>query len=255
MIAVLSPSKSMTTTSAHMANSTRPAYLDKTSDLIKILRQYSTTDLTDFMGISESLAKLNQQRFKDWALPFTTSNAKEAIYAFTGDVYDGLDASTLAPKDITFAQNHLRILSGLYGLLRPLDLIQAYRLEMGRPLKTKHAKNLYGYWQATVTRGLNDMPGKILINLASQEYFKAIDPHMLNKSIVSPIFKDEKNGAYKIISFYAKKARGSMARYILTNKISDETALLSFSEDGYVYNPKLSSETIPVFTRKEQQPK
>ncbi len=206
----------------------------------------------DFMQISEKLAKLNQQRFKDWNVPFSTENAKQAVLAFTGDVYDGLDASTLKTRDINFAQEHLRILSGLYGLLRPLDLIQPYRLEMGRPLKTRGADTLYAFWKETITQELNQRPGDLLVNLASQEYFKAINKRVLDKQIVTPVFKDEKNGTLKIISFFAKKARGRMARYIIQNRIMHADGLRSFAEDGYVFEPDSSTPSEPVFARGER---
>jgi cytoplasmic iron level regulating protein YaaA (DUF328/UPF0246 family) len=231
---------------------TQPEMLDKSIPLASKLRRFSKTDLMALMEISESLATLNQKRFKDWKPPFTPTNAKQAIYTFSGDVYDGLSAATLESKAITFAQDHLRILSGLYGLLRPLDLIQPYRLEMGRPLATAKTKNLYGYWRETITTALNAMQGDLLVNLASREYSKAVDPRALNKQIVSPVFKDEKKGAFKVISFYAKKARGAMARYIVENQIVDLEGLLSFSSGGYCFNPELSTDNAPTFTRSER---
>jgi cytoplasmic iron level regulating protein YaaA (DUF328/UPF0246 family) len=232
---------------------TQPEMLDKAVHLVAKLRRMSKADLMTLMQISEPLATLNQKRFKDWKTPFTTDNAKPALYTFSGDVYDGLDAATLESNAITFAQDHLRMLSGLYGLLRPLDLMQPYRLEMGRPLAMPKSKNLYGYWRETITTTLNAMPGDLLVNLASQEYFKAIDPRALNKQIVSPVFKDEKKGVFKIISFYAKKARGAMARHIVENQIVDADGLLSFSAGGYCYTPELSTAIAPTFTRSEQR--
>jgi len=249
MIVVLSPSKSMNMEPARTADFTQPAFLDQSQKLAARIRTYSKTDLMEFMQISEKLAELNRQRFRDWHPPFSLKNAKQAVLAFTGDVYDGLDAATLKKRDLTFAQNHLRILSGLYGLLKPLDLIQPYRLEMGRPLETRGAKNLYAFWKATITGELNKTRGDQLINLASNEYFKAIDQRVLDKEIISPVFKDEKNGTYKIISFFAKKARGTMARFIIENRITSADALLNFSEDGYTYNADLSTRNEPVFTR------
>jgi cytoplasmic iron level regulating protein YaaA (DUF328/UPF0246 family) len=230
---------------------TQPVFLDQSQKLISKARKFSKPQLMQFMDISENLAKLNQQRFKDWKPPFTLDNAKQAVLAFTGDVYDGLDATTLKKTDLNYAQNHLRILSGLYGLLKPLDLIQPYRLEMGRPLETRGAKNLYEFWKATVTEELNRAPDDLLINLASNEYFKAIDKKALNKEIISPVFKDEKNGTYKIISFFAKKARGSMARFIIENRVKDINGLLKFKENGYRYDSALSKPDAPVFTRPE----
>jgi cytoplasmic iron level regulating protein YaaA (DUF328/UPF0246 family) len=251
MITVLSPSKSMDMAPAKVADFTQPGFIKQSQTLISKLRKLSTAELMEFMQISEKLAELNRQRFKDWKPPFSTDNAKQALLAFTGDVYDGLDAARLKKRDITFAQDHLRILSGLYGVLKPLDLIQPYRLEMGRPLETRNAKNLHAFWKETISAELNATPGDLLINLASQEYFKAIDKRSLNKEIISPVFKDEKNGTFKIISFYAKKARGSMARFIIRNRITDAEGLLAFAEDGYTYNPDLSKPEAPVFTRPE----
>lgn len=237
---------------AKVAEFTHPAFLDQSKKLVSNIRGFSTAELMEFMEISEKLAELNRQRFKDWNTPFSTGNAKQAVLAFTGDVYDGLDATTLKKREMQFAQDHLRILSGLYGLLKPLDLIQPYRLEMGRPLETRNAKNLYEFWRATITEELNRAKGDLLINLASQEYFKAIDKRKLDKQIVDPVFKDEKNGTFKTISFFAKKARGSMARFIIQNRITTADKLLSFSEDGYTYNPGLSKDSGPVFTRPEK---
>ncbi|MGE4489352.1 MAG: peroxide stress protein YaaA [Kiritimatiellales bacterium] len=252
MTIILSPSKSMETDPLPQAGTAQPDFRDRSSILISKLRKFSVADLMDFMKISQPLAELNRQRFKDWKTPFAPDNARPALFAFTGDVYDGLSASTLKRGDIAFAQKHLRILSGLYGLLRPLDLIQPYRLEMGRPLKTENAANLYEFWRETVTAALSQTPGDLLVNLASQEYAKVIDRKKLNKQIVSPIFKDEKNGRLKIISFYAKKARGAMARYLIQNRVADIDGLPGFAEDGYRYHPDLSTPEAPVFTRPER---
>lgn len=251
MMIVLSPSKSMDMAASTAEETTQPDFLEQSEKLINVLRGFSTTDLMEFMQISEKLAALNHQRFSDWQQPFTRENAKPAALAFTGDVYDGLEAPSLSAADLHFAQDHLRILSGLYGLLKPLDLIQPYRLEMGRPLATAQAKNLYEFWKTTVTTALNQTKGDLLINLASAEYFKAIDKRSLKKSIITPIFKDEKNGQYKVISFHAKKARGRMARYIVKNRISTPEALCAFAENGYHYNAALSTPTEPTFTRPE----
>lgn len=251
MIILLSPSKSMDMELVKGADSAQPEFLDQSTKLVAAVRQFSKTELMEFMDISAKLAELNHQRFKNWKPPFSTENAKQAVFAFTGDVYDGLDATTLKKRDINFAQNHLRILSGLYGLLRPLDLIQPYRLEMGRPLKTHEAGNLYEFWRDTITESLNAERGGLVVNLASQEYFKAIDRKKLGKEIVSPVFKDEKNGTFKIISFYAKKARGTMARFLIRNQITDADGLLGFAEEGYSYNASLSKPAEPVFTREK----
>lgn len=251
MIVVLSPSKSMDMEPVQKVDFSQSRYLDQSGLLIKKLQRFSKKQLMEFMEISEPLAVLNQQRFKEWQRPFTQGNAKQALLAFSGDVYEGLDAASLKKREIAFAQQHLRILSGLYGLLRPLDLIQPYRLEMGRPLQTRNAKNLYEFWRETITESLNAEKGRLLINLTSQEYFKAIDRKNLDKTIISPVFKDEKNGTFKIISFYAKKARGTMARYLIQNRITDTEGLMDFAEDGYRYNADLSKPLEPVFTRPE----
>lgn len=251
MIIVLSPSKSMDMEPSGVSESTQPAFVDQSEVLVSKLRRFSSKQLMEFMEISEKLADLNRHRFQDWKPPFTPDNAKQALLAFTGDVYEGLDASSLKKRDIQYAQKHLRILSGLYGLLRPLDLIQPYRLEMGRPLETRGARNLYEFWRESIVETLNAEKGDLLVNLASQEYFKAIDRKELDKEIVSPVFKDEKNGKLKIISFYAKKARGTMARYLITNRVTSIDGLLGFAEDGYAYNEGLSKPSEPVFTRAE----
>jgi cytoplasmic iron level regulating protein YaaA (DUF328/UPF0246 family) len=248
---VLSPSKSMEMDPVPDSTFSQPDFLEKSERLVSNLRNFSAAELMEFMAISEKLAELNRQRFADWNLPFTPDNAKQAVLAFAGDVYDGLDASSLKKADLNFAQKHLRILSGLYGLLRPLDLIQPYRLEMGRPLQTGNAKNLYEFWRTAITDELNRLPGDQLVNLASQEYFKVIDKQALNKQIISPVFKDEKNNTYKIIIFFAKKARGSMARFIIENRITDAAGLTGFNTAGYSYAEELSSETAPIFIRPE----
>jgi len=252
MIIVLSPSKSMDMNPSGVSDATRPAFLDRSEILVSRLRRFSVRQLMEFMDISEQLAELNRQRFQAWKPPFSPENAKQALLAFTGDVYEGLEASTLKKRDLQHAQTHLRILSGLYGLLRPLDLIQPYRLEMGRTLETRDAKNLYAFWRDAITGTINDEPGHLLVNLASQEYFKAIDHRKLSKEIISPVFKDEKNGTFKIISFYAKKARGTMARYLITNRVTSADGILAFAEDGYQFNENLSKPGEPVFTRSDK---
>ena len=252
MITVISPSKSMDMEPSSMKDFTEPVFLDQSQQLVSKVRKFSKDQLMEFMEISEKLAELNRRRFREWKPPFSLENAKQAVLAFTGDVYDGLDAGSLKKADLNFSQNHLRMLSGLYGLLKPLDLIQPYRLEMGRPLETRDAKNLYEFWSASVTEELNRTKGDVLVNLASNEYFKAIDKKALNKEIISPVFKDEKNGTYKVISFFAKKARGAMARYLIQNRISRPEDLVGFAEDGYGYNEELSKAGSPVFTRPEK---
>lgn len=249
MIILLSPSKSMNMESAPDTDFTQTHFLRQSQALVDRIRTFSKTELMEFMAISEKLAHLNHQRFLNWKRPFSLENAKQAALAFTGDVYDGLDAQSLSADNLNDAQHRIRILSGLYGLLKPLDLIQPYRLEMGRPLKTDTAKNLYEFWKPAITSELNRCAGDVIINLASNEYFKAIDQRTLKKQIISPVFKDAKNGTYKIISFYAKKARGKMARHLILQRPQNINDLLNFQEDGYRYSPEQSTPSKPVFTR------
>ena len=252
MIILLASSKTMNMAASAELRCTVPELLEHSEQLMQTLRPLPKTDLAKLMKLSDKLTEQTHQRIRQWHTPFTADNAKQALFAFTGDVYDSLNAPDLSGADIDFAQNHLRILSGLYGLLRPLDLIQPYRLEMACPLSTPAAKNLYGFWRDTLTDQLNQLPGNTVINLASQEYFKALDPRRLNKQIVTPVFKDQKNGRLKIISLYAKRARGSMARHIIRNRINIPNNLLSFAENGYAYAADLSTPEQPVFTRTHQ---
>lgn len=207
------------------------------------------------MSVSDSLAELNRQRFKQWKTPFRPDNSRQAMFAFKGDVYLGLDAYSMAPAEVKFAQSHLRILSGLYGLLRPLDLMQAYRLEMGTRLGTQQGSNLYQFWGDRITKSLNrelkQSDSKTLVNLASGEYFKSIKPKQLNAEIITPAFKEYRDGQYKFIQFFAKKARGLMARYLIDRKIDDPEALKDFDYAGYGYNAELSDDNEWVFTRRQ----
>ena len=249
MITLLSPSKSMDMQCRSSDQCTQALYLDQAEDLVTSLRQYSAEQLGDFMEVSPKLAQLNHERYLAWNRPFTPDNAKPALWAFTGDVYDGLQADNLTEEDQSYAQSHLRILSGLYGILRPLDLIQPYRLEMGRALKTATTSNLYSFWQEHIRDHLISMGDSPIINLASQEYFRAIPLKEIKHRIISPVFKDEKKGTFKIISFYAKKARGLMARFIINERIERIEDLQAFAVEGYAYNAALSTEDEPVFTR------
>ena len=228
----------------------------ESTELAGILKQRSREELKQLMDISDSLAKLNFDRYRNWHYPYTPDEGRQAIFAFKGDVYSGLDAYKLSQEAIDFAQQHLSILSGLYGLLRPLDLILPYRLEMGTKLKNPAGENLYKFWGDKITQQLNkDMTGngsKHLVNLASNEYFKSIVPKRVKANIITPVFKNSKNGEYKVISIYAKKARGLMTRYILQNRISDPEELLGFNDDGYYFNSNLSSGNEFVFTREYQ---
>jgi cytoplasmic iron level regulating protein YaaA (DUF328/UPF0246 family) len=251
MIVVLSPSKSMQTEAARATEISQPEFLDQAEQLVSKLRKFSEAELSRFMKISPTLAQQTHQRFQKWARPFTPDNANPAALTFTGAVYDGLDATSLDKNALQFAQDHLRIFSALYGVLRPLDLMQAYRLDMADPLETDSAPSLYAFWKSLVTNQLNQLAGSLLINLASQEYFKVIDKKRLDKQIVAPVFKDEKNGKLKTISLYAKRARGAMARFIIEKRISSADELLAFNRDGYTYAPDLSAEDAPVFTRPE----
>jgi len=205
------------------------------------------------MGVSDAIAMLNHERFMNWDPQFSLQNAKQAVLAFKGDVYTGLNADSLDSGALSFAQRHMRILSGLYGLLRPLDLMQPYRLEMGLKFANRGGKNLYEFWGAEITRVLNEDLKKtaspVLINLASNEYFKAVKPKLLDAEIITPAFKDLKNGQYKMISFYAKKARGLMARYIIDNQLNEPEALKAFDSEGYFYCPKQSTARDWVFLR------
>ena len=257
MLSVISPAKSLDfETPATTAIHTQPDYLDRSRELIEILRDYSPQRLGELMGISDKLAALNAARFGEWHTPFTADNAKPAVQAFQGDVYVGLAAETFSDDDNAFAQAHLRILSGLYGLLRPLDLIQPYRLEMGTRLENPAGKDLYAFWKGTLTEALDaavaESGSPVLVNLASNEYFKAIDAKRLQARVVTPVFKDEKNGKLKIISFYAKKARGLMARYVIKERLTDPEGLKDFNLDGYRYDQASSGPDTLVFLRDEQ---
>jgi hypothetical protein len=223
--------------------------------LIQRLREFCSLDIAELMKLSIKLAELNFDRYEAFEPECTKDNAKQAILAFKGDVYQGLDAESFSAADFKFAQQHLRILSGLYGLLRPLDLMQPYRLEMGTKLVTDRGKNLYEFWGDIITDGLNKQLGKIksgtLVNLASNEYFKSVKPKNIAGEIVTPQFKEYKNGEYKMIGIYAKRARGLMARYIIQNQLTRPEALKDFSEEGYSFNKKLSAGNSLVFTRKQ----
>ena len=256
MVAVISPAKTLDFETPSLTNSSScPEFLDHSQKLIKELRTLSVSKLCSLMSISSKLAVLNEQRYQDWRLPFTTSNAKQAIMAFKGDVYTGFAFDKYNEKDFSYAQKHLRILSGLYGLLRPLDLIQPYRLEMGTKLTTPQSKNLYEFWGSTLTNALNrtikNSGIQILINLASNEYYNVVDKNALQGRVITPIFKDQKNGNFKVISFFAKKARGAMSDYLIRHRISEPEGLKEFIGLGYRFNPKLTSDDNWVFTRKE----
>jgi uncharacterized protein len=257
MLIVISPAKNLDyDTPATTTEFSQPEMLDQAEILIQRCRKLSPQQAGSLMSISDKLALLNVERYHNWHTPFTTDNAKQAVLAFNGDVYTGLQADTLNPEDLHFAQQHLRILSGLYGLLKPLDLMQPYRLEMGTKLDNKRGKDLYQFWGRRITDRLNEalqaQGDNVLINLASNEYFKSVKKAALKADIYTPVFKDQKNGQYKVISFFAKKARGMMARYIIENRVSEVSQLRNFTTAGYQFSAELSKGNDIVFTRKEQ---
>ncbi|GHG65279.1 UPF0246 protein [Alishewanella longhuensis] len=254
MLMVVSPAKDLDLTPLSSALSlSQPALLADAIELAAICKQLTPTDLASLMHISDKLAGLNVARFTQWQPPFTKDNAKAALFMFNGDVYQGLDAASLSMDDLAFAQQHLRILSGLYGVLRPLDLMQAYRLEMGTKLGNGRGTDLYAFWKASIATNLqqqlNELQSNVLLNLASQEYFKAVDKKQLSARVITPEFKDYKNGQYKIISFYAKKARGLMARYVVQQRLTSAEQLNQFNLAGYYYSAEHSSADKPVFLR------
>ena len=253
MLTVISPAKTLDFDSEpHTTTHSQPAFLKQSQQLINELKKLTATDIASLMKLSDKLSGLNAARFQEWQTPFSLDNAKQAVLAFKGDVYTGLDAETLDDKGLAFAQQHLRILSGLYGVLKPLDLMQAYRLEMGTKFANKKGKNLYQFWGSQLREFLEADPAMkdgILINLASNEYFKATEAKKLNARIITPVFKDWKNGQYKMISFYAKKARGLMTRYMIDHQINQPEQLKDFDTDGYRYSDDMSDGDNWVFIR------
>ncbi|MFA8433000.1 MAG: peroxide stress protein YaaA [Marinifilaceae bacterium] len=254
MLIVISPAKSLDfETSVGIQDYTIPDFLPQSEELIKELKKLSIDDISQFMAISPKLAQLNFERIQTWHPNFNSENAKQALLAFSGDVYTGIDASSFNSEDFAFAQKNLRILSGLYGVLRPMDLIQPYRLEMGKKLETPKGKDLYQFWGNQITdvinQTINSENHKDLINLASNEYFKSIQKKQIQAKIITPIFKDYKNGAYKVVSFYAKKARGLMSRFIIQNQLTNCEDLKAFNLDGYHFNPNLTKGKDWIFTR------
>ncbi|SHJ62611.1 peroxide stress protein YaaA [Flavobacterium haoranii] len=249
---VISPAKSLDyTTELPTKRYTEAQFLNKSETIQKTLKKKKPKDLMELMSISEKLADLNWQRNQDWQLPFTPENARPAVYAFNGDVYVGLDAYTIPEEKLDILQEKLRILSGLYGLLKPLDLIQEYRLEMGTSLQVGTKKNLYEFWKKTITDALNKELEKdeLFINLASNEYFSAVDVKSLKVPVITPEFKDYKDGKLKMISFFAKKARGLMVRYIIDNNVETLDELKNFNYEGYAFDANLSQGNKLVFTR------
>lgn len=256
MIVLLSPAKSLDYESPLLTKrSTKPRFLEDSAKLIGQLRKLSVGQVGKLMSISDKLAELNHERFTSWEADFTKENARAAILAFTGDVYQGMELAAWSQDDFDTAQKRVRILSGLYGVLRPLDLMQPYRLEMGTKFANARGKNLYEFWGDALTKSLNADLKKsgsgFVVNLASNEYFSAVKKMELEGELITPVFKDEKKGSYKIISFFAKKARGMMADFIVRNGVTDPGELRNFKTAGYRYSKKDSDDTTLVFLRKE----
>jgi cytoplasmic iron level regulating protein YaaA (DUF328/UPF0246 family) len=254
MLIILSPSKTQ-----HFADETsyteytRPKLLKDSQELVAVLEALSIQKLQTTLGVSPKLASLNYERFKNFSTPFTTKNSRQALLAFRGDVYQGFELDKYKKKDFQFAQEHLRILSGLYGVLKPLDLIQPYRLEMKTPLKTDRGANLYDFWEERIAHQLaSSLPDKgkrIIINLASNEYSKAARLKSIDAEVITPVFKEKKGSDYKVVALFAKRARGSMANWIIRKSLKRPTALQKYTHDGYSFNSKLSTEDSLVFTR------
>ena len=255
MLYLLSPAKSLDyDTPLGAVPHTTPRFTDASAELIAVLRRKSPQEIASLMELSDKLAALNVARYAAWSPKFTASNSRQALLAFDGDVYDGLSARTLKPADLEWAQSHVAILSGLYGVLRPLDWMQPYRLEMGTALKVGKAANLYQYWGARIAECLNEQLAAdktpVVVNLASQEYFKAVDIKTLQARVIECVFEDWKDGRYKIISFFAKKARGLMARYAITHRVATPKKLEGFNLEGYAYDAAASEPDRLVFRRK-----
>lgn len=258
MLIVVSPAKTLDYESALPAGlaPTRPDFLEDSAELIRILAELTPAEVASLMSLSDKLAALNVARYQTWRPDYDQPEARPAIFAFKGDVYTGLEVGRLVPSDLERAQSHLRILSGLYGLLRPLDLMLPYRLEMGTGLVNARGRDLYAFWGDRLTEALNEalaaQGDDVLINLASNEYFRAVNPKKLQGRIVTPHFRDEKNGQFKIISFFAKKARGRMAAWLLQNRVATVDDIRAYDVDGYAFNAALSRGDDLVFTRAEQ---
>ncbi|MGE8653882.1 MAG: peroxide stress protein YaaA [Acinetobacter gandensis] len=257
MLALISPAKTLDyETALPTEKFTQPRLLDHSQELIEVASKLSASEIASLMSVSEKIATLNAERFRDWQPEFNFANARQAIFAFKGDVYTGLNAYQLEKQDIDYAQKHLRMLSGLYGLLRPLDLMMPYRLEMGTKLKNTRGNNLYEFWGNTITETINadlaQAESELLVNIASDEYYKSVKESKIKAEIIKPVFLDQKNGKYKVISFYAKKARGLMARYLLENKIERAEDIKSFNTEGYYFDAESSLKGELVFKRDEQ---
>lgn len=253
MIILLSPAKSLNLEPANVKSTTQPRLLKESESLVKVLKKKSVKGIKELMSVSDKIAEINVERFNAFETPFTKKNAKAAVLTFNGDVYTGLQAESFDEEDLKFAQQHLRILSGLYGVLRPLDLMQAYRLEMGTRLKKGHKKNLYEFWGEKITDLINEDLKKakteVVLNLASKEYFSSVKTAQLESPVVTVDFKEDRNGVFKVISFNAKKARGLMAHKIIKNRIDSVSRIKRLNIDGYKFNKDLSKEDHLVFTK------
>jgi len=254
MLALVSPAKKLVFTDlAAPIPHSQPDFIERSKVLVGAAKKLSRADLSRLMKLSENLTELNYQRFKAFAPPFTPANAKQAVLAFNGDTYVGLEAGSLSAEDLNFAQDHLRILSGLYGLLRPLDLVQPYRLEMGSRLKNPKGADLYEFWGDDLAAAIDDTVDghgvPVVINLASNEYFKAVGAKALKARVITPVFKEVKNGEAKVLGMFAKRARGAMARYMITRRCEKPDQLKKFKDDGYAYQDHLSDDDTWVFTR------
>ena len=257
MIVLMNSSKTLDYENpAQISKNTGPEFLDDCQILVDRIRDLSLAEFSTLMKVSQKLAILNIDRFKNWQTPPTVANAKQALLAFKGDIYSAMEVDGYGTKEFDFAQKHVRILSGLYGILRPLDLIQPYRLEMATKLKTNKGKDLYGFWGTRINESLNTLikqeKSGIIINLSSAEYFKAVKPKLLEADVITPIFKEYKDANYRVVAIYAKKARGLMCDYIIRNHLTRAKDLQSFNLDGYRFNPKLSADKDWVFTRGEK---
>ena len=265
MLLLLSPAKKLDYDSpVRTTLHTQPLFVEQASKLIRVLKKKSATEIADLMKLSDALAQLNVQRYAAWEPTFNQTNSRQAVLAFNGDVYQGLDAPGLSDAKLKWAQDHIVLLSGLYGVLRPLDLMQPYRLEMGTRLATANGKTLYDFWGPDIAQYLNDRLAElaksgarkaepIVLNLASEEYFKAVDLKALKAKVVQCVFQDFKNGAWKVISFHAKHARGLMARYVIEHKIRDPAKLHGFDSEGYAYDPTVSTPEKLVFRRADKK--
>jgi cytoplasmic iron level regulating protein YaaA (DUF328/UPF0246 family) len=250
MLLVISPAKTLDYSSPQATSFTLPDFPTEIKDLVGVLKKKSAPQLAELMHLSEPLAALNEERYQSFTDTFTPENAKQALMAFKGDVYTMMDVVEYSEADLAFAQQHLRILSGLYGLLKPLDLIQPYRLEMGTRLKTTKGDSLYAYWGSKISKALNEAgKGQILVNLASQEYFKAVDQKTLSLPVVNIHFKEFKDGKYQVLGLFAKQARGRMSNFVIKNRLTDPEQLKTFHEAGYEFAERLSSTTEWVFVR------